>query len=57
MPAVRRTPSYRHHQPSGQAVVTLNDKDHYLRGGERVLGLGRNPPVERSPFVRDLHRR
>src|SRR5450432_3365966 len=23
-------PSYRHHKPSGQAVVTLNAKDHYL---------------------------
>ena len=23
-------PKYRHHKPSGQAVVTLNDKDHYL---------------------------
>lgn len=25
-----RTPSYRHHKPSGQAVVTLGGKDHYL---------------------------
>ena len=25
-----RVPSYRHHRPSGQAVVTLNAKDHYL---------------------------
>ena len=24
-------PSYRHHKPSGRAVVTLNGKDHYLR--------------------------
>ena len=23
-------PSYRHHKPSGQAVVTLNSVDHYL---------------------------
>jgi hypothetical protein len=23
-------PSYRHHKPSGQAVVTFNGKDHYL---------------------------
>src|SRR6185437_3059935 len=23
-------PSYRHHKPSGQAVVTLSGKDHYL---------------------------
>jgi hypothetical protein len=25
-----RTPSYRHHKPSGQAVVTLNGRDVYL---------------------------
>ncbi|WP_169973101.1 tyrosine-type recombinase/integrase [Tautonia rosea] len=25
-----RTPSYRHHKRSGQAVVTLNGRDHYL---------------------------
>src|SRR5438309_972257 len=25
-----RTPSYRFHKPSGQAVVTLSGKDHYL---------------------------
>ena len=25
-----RTPSYRCHKPSGQAVVTLAGKDHYL---------------------------
>src|SRR5437868_2735797 len=25
-----RTPAYRHHRPSGQAVVTLNGRDHYL---------------------------
>jgi len=25
-----RTPSYRRHKPTGQAVVTLNGKDHYL---------------------------
>lgn len=32
MPRTRkpRHPSYRHHKPSGQAVVTLNGKDHYL---------------------------
>ncbi len=28
MPA--RIPSYRHHKPSGQAVVTLSGRDHYL---------------------------
>src|SRR5690242_15562521 len=28
MPA--RIPSYRLHKPTGQAVVTLNGKDHYL---------------------------
>ncbi len=26
----RRLPSYRHHKPSGQAVVTLEGRDHYL---------------------------
>jgi len=26
----KRIPSYRQHKPSGQAVVTLNGKDHYL---------------------------
>src|SRR5262245_9745720 len=26
----QRVPSYRHHRPSGQAVVTLGGKDHYL---------------------------
>lgn len=31
MPAVSsRTPSYRHHKPSGQAVVTLSGRDVYL---------------------------
>ncbi len=25
-----RVPKYRHHKPTGQAVVTLNGKDHYL---------------------------
>jgi hypothetical protein len=25
-----RTPSYRHHKPSGQAVVTLEGRDIYL---------------------------
>jgi integrase len=25
-----RVPSYRHHKPTGQAVVTLSGKDHYL---------------------------
>jgi hypothetical protein len=28
--AASRLPSYRLHKPSGQAVVTLNGKDHYL---------------------------
>jgi hypothetical protein len=28
----RKLPSYRHHKPSGRAVVTLNDHDHYLGG-------------------------
>ncbi len=26
----RRIPKYRHHKPTGQAVVTLNGRDHYL---------------------------
>ena len=26
----RKPPSYRLHKPSGQAVVTLSGKDHYL---------------------------
>ena len=26
----RRVPSYRKHKPSGQAVVTLSGRDHYL---------------------------
>lgn len=26
----KRVPTYRHHRPSGQAVVTLNGPDHYL---------------------------
>jgi len=31
MPKLTVTPpSYRHHKPSGRAVVTLNGKDHYL---------------------------
>lgn len=30
MPRKPRTPSYRLHKPSGQAVVTLDGKDHYL---------------------------
>jgi hypothetical protein len=25
-----RVPTYRHHKPTNQAVVTLNGKDHYL---------------------------
>ena len=25
-----RVPKYRRHKPTGQAVVTLNGKDHYL---------------------------
>ena len=28
--ASRRLPSYRHHKPSGQAVVTVNGRDVYL---------------------------
>ena len=28
--SARRLPTYRHHRPSGRAVVTLDGKDHYL---------------------------
>jgi hypothetical protein len=31
-----RIPSYREHKPSGQAVVTLNGRDHYLG---RITGM------------------
>ena len=27
---IHKYPRYRHHKASGQAVVTLNGKDHYL---------------------------
>jgi hypothetical protein len=30
MPHRSRTPSYRRHKPSGQAVVTIDGHDHYL---------------------------
>jgi hypothetical protein len=30
MPRLQRTPSYRLHKPTGQAVVTLNGRDFYL---------------------------
>lgn len=31
MPSLRRRiPSYRHHRPTGQAVVRLDGRDHYL---------------------------
>jgi integrase len=56
-----RTPSYRKHKPTGQAVVTLNGKDHYLgRYGtvasraeyDRLIGewlaCGRQLPVKGS---------
>jgi hypothetical protein len=26
----KRIPKYRHHKPSGQAIVTLGGHDHYL---------------------------
>ena len=29
-PSAKRTPSYRLHKPSGQAVVRLSGHDHYL---------------------------
>ena len=30
MPRITKNPSYRLHKPTGQAVVTLNGRDHYL---------------------------
>ena len=30
MPKLLRVPKYRRHKPTGQAVVTLSGKDHYL---------------------------
>src|ERR1700738_4903603 len=61
MPRRLRVPSYRLHRASGQAVVTLNGRDHYLGrhdtpesrlAYERLvaewLGSGRCPVVERS---------
>ena len=30
MPDISRIPKYRHHKPSGQAVVTLSGRDIYL---------------------------
>ena len=57
MPKLRRTPSYRNHKPSGQAVVTLDGRDYYIgRHGsqasleeyDRLVGEwqsnGRRPP-------------
>ena len=38
-----RIPSYRRHRPSGQAVVTVQQKDHYLGPWRRrtsVMGKG-----------------
>ena len=34
-----RIPSYRHHKPSGQAVVTLNGRDIYLGAWDTPQGL------------------
>ena len=30
MPYANHVPAYSHHKPSGQAVVCLNGRDHYL---------------------------
>ena len=38
-----KVPSYRHHRPTGQAVVTLNGKDHYLLWAFRCSRLWRDP--------------
>ena len=51
-------PKYRHHKPSGRAIVTLNGRDHYLGKwrtreslveyqrliGEWIAGNGQSPP-------------
>ena len=34
--ASKRVPKYRHHKPSGQAVVTLNGKDHQVAKGNGI---------------------
>ena len=62
-----RIPSYRHHKPSGQAVVTLSGRDHYLgnhgspesrREYERLLAEWltnhRRPPEEPASCSPDL---
>jgi hypothetical protein len=62
MPRRTRTPSYRLHKPTGQAVVTLNGRDHYLgRHGtpqskqeyDRLVGewlaCGRQSPPSQKP--------
>jgi integrase len=36
MPSVLRVPKYRHHKPSGQAVVTLNGRDNLGKWGTKA---------------------
>jgi integrase len=45
-----RTPSLRRHKPSGQAVVTLDGKDHYL--GPWPATLRKPPPGAREAYDR-----
>jgi hypothetical protein len=40
MPRQPRIPSYRLHKPTGQAVVTIDGKDHYLALHGRAFGGG-----------------
>ena len=60
----KRLPSYRPHKPTGQAVVTLNGKDHYLgwhgtqmskdaydRLTAEWLAGGRQPPAARRSMA------
>ena len=60
----QQIPSYRLHKPSGQTVVTLNGKDHYLgkHGTARSQGeyerliaswLQNGGGCEESPFLRN----
>jgi hypothetical protein len=51
MPSSRvlRVPSYRRHKPTGQAVVTLNGKDHYLGRWNTVARCRVNSAGARKP--------
>ena len=60
-----RTPSYRHHKASGQAIVTIAGKDHYLGPWkskasqveyDRLIGewLAAGRPAVVAPLANDL---